>query len=194
MREAEHNRGRLFVVSGPSGVGKGTVIKALLGSHSCPPSVVKCITATTRLPRPDEVNGKHYLFFDEAEFEARVRSDYFIEHVEYNGRRYGTPKEEVEKRLAAGLDVILEIEVRGGLTIKDRIADSVLVFLAPPSMDELTRRLTSRATDDDAAVAGRLRIAREEMKAAPRYDHCIVNDDLARAVEQLRQIIIESRD
>src|SRR5438034_830658 len=98
VREAAHNRGRLFVVSGPSGVGKGTVIKALLESQSCPQRVVKCITATTRLPRPGEVNGKHYLFFSEAEFDERVRTHYFIEHVEYNGRRYGTPREEVQKR------------------------------------------------------------------------------------------------
>src|SRR5436309_1678331 len=107
MDNTGKNRGRLFVVSGPSGVGKGTVIKALLDSERCPHCLVKCITATTRDPRPGEVNNVHYHFFSEEEFQERICSGYFIEHVVYNGRRYGTPKDEVEKRLAQGLDVIL---------------------------------------------------------------------------------------
>src|ERR1051326_3091113 len=140
VREAAHNRGRLFVVSGPSGVGKGTVIRALLRSDDSPPRLEKCITATTRKPRPGEQDGVHYLFFSEDEFVRRILHDYFIEHETYNGCRYGTPREEVEKRLASGHDVLLEIEVRGGLALKEQIPDSVLVFLAPPDFAELERR------------------------------------------------------
>lgn len=187
------SRGRLFVVSGPSGVGKGTVISSLLGSRACPAGIGKCITATTREPRPGESHGINYLFFSDDEFEERVRQGFFLEHVTYNEHLYGTPREEVEMRIAAGRDVILEIEVRGGLAVKAAIPESVLVFLAPPSLAELERRLLTRATDDAAAVARRLAIAREEMESAPLYDYRIVNDNIVDSVRDLQSVITSER-
>lgn len=187
------DRGRLFVISGPSGVGKGTVIAAMLRSPTAPPGLIKCTTATTRAARPGEVTGVNYHFFSHAEFMDKIRDGYFLEHAEYNDNLYGTPRESVERERLAGNDVLLEIEVQGGLAIREIDTEAVLVFLAPPSWEELERRLRSRATDDPAAVERRLAIARREMGAAPRYDYLIVNDDVERAVDRLRAVILAER-
>jgi guanylate kinase len=187
------SRGRLFVISGPSGVGKGTVIAGMLRSPSVPPGVIKCTTATTRLPRPGEVDGVNYHFFTREEFETRIASGYFLEHAAYNDNLYGTPRENVERDQRAGHDVLLEIEVQGGLAVRRIDPEAVLVFLAPPSWGELERRLRRRATDDPSAVERRLGIARREMDAAPKYDYLIVNDDVDRAVDHLRAVILAER-
>jgi guanylate kinase len=186
-------RGRLFVVSGPSGVGKGTVIAHALSSAAHPSSVGRCITATTRPPRDGEQDGVNYLFLSEQQFEERARARYFLEHVSYNGYRYGTPRDRVLQMLDRGEDAVLEIEVRGGLAAKEAIPDATLIFLAPPSWHELERRLRSRGTDSAAEVDRRLAIAREEMEVAPRYDYVVVNDDVRVAAAAICAIFIAER-
>jgi guanylate kinase len=186
-------RGRVFVISGPSGVGKGTVLNGMLRSSSAPARLTRCTTATTRAPREGEVDGVNYHFFSHEEFERRAAQGYFLEHARYNDNFYGTPRENVKREQAAGNDVLLEIEVQGGLSIRALDLDAVLVFLAPPSWDELERRLRNRATDDAGAVERRLAIARREMDAAPNYDYLIVNDDLDRAVATLQSVIVAER-
>ena len=182
-------KGRLFVVSGPSGVGKGTVIAGLQKQEHPEAYLTRCITATTRKPRAGERDGVNYFFFTLEEFERRIASGYFLEHVTYNGSYYGTPREEVEQLSAEGRDVVLEIEVRGGVAVKEAIPDSVLVFIAPPSWEELERRLRSRRTDSEDHVQRRLAIAREEMRAAPNYDYVVINDELESAVRRLGAIV-----
>ncbi len=185
--------GRLIVISGPSGVGKGTVISRLLGSSRRPENLLRCITATTRPPREGEVDGRSYYFFSRAQFEERIGKGFFIEHVTYNNHLYGTPCEDVERELAKGNDVLIEIEVRGGLTIKASRPEAILVFVAPPSWADLEKRLKGRATDTSAQVANRLQIAREEMKAAPNYDYLVVNDQVDGAVDTLLAVITAER-
>ena len=187
------SRGRLFVVSGPSGVGKGTVIAGMLRSPSAPTGLVKCTTATTRAPRPGEVDGVNYEFFSRAEFERKIEEGYFLEHAHYNDNLYGTPLPNVEREREAGQDILLEIEVQGGVSVRKMDPEAVLVFLAPPSRQELERRLRCRATDDPAAVEKRLAIAMREMDAAPDYDYLIVNGSVEQAVDELRAVIIAER-
>lgn len=186
-------RGRLVVISGPSGVGKGTVISSLLNSPSRPDGVVLCTTATTRSPRAGEVNGRDYFFFTREQFEERIARGFFLEHVTYNDCYYGTPREQADHERSVGHDVALEIEVRGGLTLKERESDTVLIFLAPPSWEELERRLRSRQTDSPEHVARRLEIARQEMLAAPRYDYVVTNDTPEHAADLIRAIILAER-
>jgi guanylate kinase len=186
-------RGRLFVVSGPSGVGKDVVLSALFASVDCPPNLLRCITATTRPPRPTEIPGRDYFFFSREEFERRIESEFFLEHATYNGNYYGTPHDYPEQVRDEGNDVVLKIEVQGALTVKSRVPDAILVFLAPPSWDELERRLRSRATDDEAEVIRRLQIARNEMAIAKEYDYLVINDLVEEAVASLRAIVLAER-
>jgi guanylate kinase len=186
-------RGRLFVVSGPSGVGKDAVLSALLASVECPPGLVRCITATTRPPRPTEIPGRDYFFFTHSEFEQRIRSEYFLEHAVYNSHYYGTPHDYPEQVRDEGHDVLLKIEVQGALTVKSRVPDAILIFLAPPSWEELERRLRSRATDDEVEVLRRLEIARAEMAIAVEYDFLVINDQIDDAVRALTSIVLAER-
>jgi guanylate kinase len=186
-------QGLLFVVSGPSGVGKGTVINHALARPDCPPRVRRCITATTRTPRPGEQSGVDYLFLTEQEFGERARQGFFLEHVSYNGHRYGTPRDRVTDMLMAGDDALLEIEVRGGLEVKNAVGQARLVFLAPPSWDVLENRLRSRGTDSSYEVERRLAIAREEIETATNYHYMIVNDDLDTAAQTLCAIFTAER-
>lgn len=186
-------RGRLYVVSGPSGVGKDAVLAALLATDSCLDGVVRCVTATTRPARPTEVDGLDYHFLDRAEFERRIGAGGFLEHALYSGHYYGTPAAGVESDRARGRDVILKIEIQGAAKVRERLPDAILVFLAPPSWKELERRLRSRATSTEEDVQRRLLIARDEMKAASHYNYLVVNDDLAEAASALRAIILAER-
>lgn len=179
-------RARTFVVSGPSGVGKGTLV-ALLREHVV--SLGLTVSATTRGPRPGEVDGVAYYFLSDEEFDRRVAAGDFLEWAWVHGHRYGTLRQEVERVTGAGSSVVLEIDVQGGLMVRERVPEAVLVFVEPPSMDELERRLRGRGTESEADIERRLANAREEMAQAPLYDVRIVNDDLERACLELQQVI-----
>jgi len=175
--------GRLFVVAGPSGVGKGTIIRQLIGRWPFYLSV----SATTRAPRPGEVDGVDYLFLSDEQFDQWVEEDRFLEWAEFAGRRYGSPRQPVDEQRAAGNDVILEIEVQGAMQIKQRVDDAVFVFIEPPSMDELEGRLARRG--DTGNIEPRLERAKAEMALADQFDHRIVNEVLADAVAGLLSVV-----
>ena len=181
---------RLFVVSGPSGVGKGTVIR---GARAQLPELAVATSATTRPRRPGEKDGREYHFLEAPEFERRVAAGDFLEHVSYAGNRYGTLRSEVERRLERGCDVVLEIEVVGARAVKRQMPDAVLVFIAPPEMADLERRLRGRDTDSDEEIEDRMRIARTEMEAKPEFDYVITNDDAGRASAELAALVRSMR-
>jgi len=178
--------GRLFVVSGPSGVGKGTLIAR---AREAVPGFDLATSATTREMRPTEQQGREYHFLAPEEFERLVEQGAFLEHVEFAGHRYGTLRSEVERRLADGRNVILEIDVPGAREVERQLPDSVLVFIAPPDMDDLERRLVARGTNSAEDIHNRLRIARAEMEAKGAFEHVIVNDDVDEAAGQLIELI-----
>lgn len=177
---------RLFVVSGPSGVGKGTLVARVRARLSC---LGLTVSATTRSPRVGEVDGSSYYFMDDAAFERRVQAGEFLEWAWVHGHRYGTLKREADRLIAQGRSVVLEIDVQGGLNVRRAHLDAVLVFIEPPSMAELERRLRGRGTEDEASVSRRLADARKEMELARSYDVRIVNDDLERAAMELAHVI-----
>ena len=173
---------RLTVLSGPSGVGKGSVIAEVRRRH---PEVWLSVSVTTRPPRQGETEGVQYHFAAQAEFDAMVAAGELLEHASYAGNSYGTPRAPVQARLAAGIPALLEIELQGARQVRSAMADAQLVFLAPPSFDELARRLTGRGTEDPAVVARRLELARVELAAEGEFDRVVVNDDLAEAADAL---------
>jgi len=178
--------GRLFVVAGPSGVGKGTLISRARGAI---PELQVATSATTRPRRSDERDGREYHFLSDEEFERRVAGGDFLEHVSYAGKRYGTLRSEVEQRLRDGESVVLEIEVAGAREIKRQMPSAVLVFVAPPTMADLEARLRGRRQNTETEVADRLRIAAAELEAQPEFDHVIVNDDAERAARELADVM-----
>ena len=181
-------KGRLAVISGFSGAGKGTLVKRLLELY--PDEYVLSISKTTRRPREGERDGIHYFFVTREQFEKDIEAERFIEHAEFNGNYYGTPLEWVRDRLEAGQNVILEIEVQGALQVKDRFPDAVLVFVTPPSMEELVRRLLKRGTETPEDIRNRLEIAAvRECHLMQDYDYIVVNDDLDTCVGQMREMI-----
>ena len=175
-------RGRLTVLSGPSGVGKGSVIAAVRRRH---PDVWLSVSATTRAPRPGETEGVEYHFVDQPEFDRMVAEDELLEHAVYAGHSYGTPRQPVLDRLAAGVPALLEIELQGARQVKEAMPEAHLVFLAPPSFDELARRLVGRGTEDPDRVRHRLDIARIELAAEDEFESVVVNDDVERAADAL---------
>lgn len=185
-----NKKGQLIVVSGPSGVGKGTVLKEYLNSRD---GIAYSVSATTRQPRPGEENGIHYYFFSREEFERTAAEGGMLEYASYNGNYYGTPKAPVEQQRNQGNDVVLEIEVQGALQVKKSCPDALLIFVAPPSFEELKNRLTGRQTEDAKTVENRLNIARQELMCAGEYDYIIVNDTVEQAVRRLEQIISANR-
>ncbi|GAC1445104.1 MAG: guanylate kinase [Mycobacteriales bacterium] len=170
------------MLSGPSGVGKGSVIAAVRRRH---PQVWLSVSATTRAPRPGETEGVEYHFVDDAEFARMVEADELLEHASYAGASYGTPRIPVEQQLATGVPALLEIELQGARLVRGAMPDARLVFLAPPSFDELARRLTGRGTEDPERVRRRLDLARIELAAEDEFDELIVNDDLEAAADRL---------
>lgn len=185
LRKAKKPRPFLLVLSAPSGGGKTTVCNALLKKEAW---LQRCVTATTRQPRPGERHGRDYWFLSEAEFRRRISQGGFFEYAQVHGNYYGTPRKEVEAALRKGQSLVLVIDVQGGSAVKGRRPDSVLVFLVPPSMGELKRRLKGRGTEADDAVSLRLREAGRELRAGETYDYLLVNDDLKTTVEALAGI------
>ena len=179
-------QGTLVVVSGFVGTGKGTVMKELLGRYD---SYALSISATTRNPRPGETDGKEYFFKTKEEFEQMIEQGEFVEYACYVGNYYGTPKKYVQEQLAAGKDVILEIEIQGALNIKSQFPDALLLFIAPPSADVLKARLVGRGTETEEVIEQRLARAVEESKGIENYDYLVVNDDLDECVENVHQMI-----
>ena len=178
------------MITGPSGVGKGTLIRTLLERI---PELELSVSATTRKPRPGEQDGVDYHFLDDAEFERRVQAGDFVEHASYSGRRYGTLRSELERRAAAGVPVMLEIEVQGARQIRERMPEANQVFIAPPSLEALRARLVGRGTDAAEDVERRLATAQDELEAEPEFGHVVVNDRLETAVDELETIVREAR-
>lgn len=179
-------RGRLIVISGPSGAGKSTVVfKAIEGRED----VCFSTSVTTRKPRPGETDGKEYFFVSLERFKEMVENDELLEHAEYVANSYGTPKAYVEDKLNEGLNVLLDIEVQGARQINEKMPDAVKIFIVPPSLEELERRLAGRGTDTARAIEARLIRARQEFKEADFYDYIIINDDADRAAYELAAII-----
>ena len=178
------------MISGPSGAGKGTIIGLVLGSLD---RLATSISATTRAPRPGEIDGVQYHFLSRPMFAEAVRNGEFLEWVEYSGNLYGTLRREVEGKLADGLDVILEIELEGARAVRQACPQAVQVFIAPPSFNELAARLRGRNTEAEPAIESRLHIAERELAAAAEFDHVVVNDSAERAATEVAAIIRERR-
>jgi len=184
-------RGRLFVLSGPSGVGKGTLRERALDDLE---DLVYSISCTTRAPRAGERDGVEYRFISKPDFEDRIKRGLFLEHAAVHDAYYGTLREDVERELNAGRDVLLEIDVQGGFQVRAALPDAVLLFVAPPSLEELERRLRERGTESDEKIRLRLRNAVRELEQQEKYDRVVVNDDLDRASAELRGIILDYRE
>ena len=182
--------GNLFVVSGPSGTGKGTLIARLLEEV---PDAWLSVSATTRRPRPGEEEGVSYYFLTKEEFLSLAEEGGFLEWAEYSGNCYGTPRASVEREMAAGRQVILEIEVQGALQVREKMPEAHLVFIEPPSLEELERRLRGRGTETEEKVRERLETAKRELPYAPQYDYQIVNGgDIEAAYQSLREVFLKS--
>ncbi|MEE3467272.1 MAG: guanylate kinase [Eubacterium sp.] len=181
--------GVLTVMSGFSGAGKGTIVKGLLADHE----FFLSISCTTRAPREGEQDGREYFFVSRDEFERMIRDGEMIEYAEYAGNYYGTPKKAVESRLAEGKDVLLEIEVQGGMQVKKLFPDAVLMFVIPPSADELLHRLRSRGTETDEQIRLRFEQTKREIDYIKDYDYVILNDEVDKAIDRIAEIIDSQR-
>ena len=179
-------RGILIVVSGFSGAGKGTLMKRLLETYD---HYALSVSATTRSPRPGEVDGREYFFKTVDEFEKMIAQDELIEYAKYVNNYYGTPKDYVMRQLDAGKDVILEIEIQGALQVKEKRPDALLLFITPPSVEELERRLRGRGTETEEVISGRMKQAVGESRGMEKYDYILVNDDLDTCVRQMHETI-----
>jgi len=185
-----NERGTLFVVSAPSGAGKNAILRPILQND---PSLSYSISATTRQPRQGEVDGQDYFFLDQAEFCRRIEQGEFAEWAEVHGHLYGTLRSVLTEEMASGKDVILELDVLGMRNLKGILPDAVTIFIAPPSLEELERRLRNRGTENDATIQLRLKNAEMEMAALDEYDYVVVNDDVQAAISQVEKIIAEER-
>ena len=179
-------KGKTFIICGPSGVGKGTVVARLMASD---PTLYFSVSATTRAPRPGEVDGKHYHFLTAEQFEQWVEEDQFLEYAEFVGNRYGTPRQFIDMAMEQGRDVILDIEIQGAAQVHRKRPDAVRIFIAPPSWDELERRLIGRGTEDMDKVRSRLQRGKEEFLVAKDFDYFVINDTVDRAVEEISAIM-----
>lgn len=180
-------RGLLIVLSGPSGVGKGTVRAAIFKNNIF--NYVYSVSATTRESRPGEVDGVDYYFVTKSKFNQLIQNDALLEYAEYVGNFYGTPIEKIEENLAAGHDVFLEIEVQGALKVRQRMPEGIFIFLAPPNLQELQSRIKGRGTDGEAIIYERMQKAREEIELMKHYDYVVVNDEVPNAVGKINSII-----
>lgn len=183
-------KGLLIVVSGPSGVGKDTLVREYMKNNKA----VLSISATSRKMRVNEKDGVDYYFLTNEEFESKIKENDFLEYAIYNNCYYGTPKSKIEEELNNGNDVFLVIEVQGGFQIKEKIKDSILIFVLPPSMEELKNRISKRGLDSKEDIENRLKIAEDEIKVSNKYDYLIVNNNIDNAVEKLKLIINEEKE
>lgn len=179
-------RGVLAIVSGFSGAGKGTVMKALMNKYD---NYALSISATSRAPRTGEQEGREYFYKTVEQFEQMIEQEQLIEYARYVGNYYGTPKAYVEQKLNEGKDVILEIELQGAMKVKEKMPDTVLIFITPPSAEELKNRLVGRGTEDEATINARLKRAAEEAEYMEKYDYLLINDDLDTCVRELHELI-----
>lgn len=175
----------VYVITGPSGVGKGTVIRALRALH---PDLGLSVSATTRAPREGEVDGEHYHFMSPEDFEQHVAAGDFVEHAAYSGNRYGTLRSELQRNAELG-GVVLEIELQGARQIRETMPEATQIFIAPPTAETLRERLVGRGTDSPEAIERRLEVAEEELAAQGEFQHVVINDDVDRAVAELERII-----
>ncbi|AIQ58204.1 guanylate kinase [Paenibacillus borealis] len=181
------SKGLLIILSGPSGVGKGTVCTALRPKM---PELVYSVSATTRSPRAGEENGVNYFFKSREQFADMIEADQLLEYAEYVGNYYGTPRDFVERTLESGRDIILEIEVQGALKVKDKFPEGIFVFLLPPSMDELKDRIRGRGTEHPDVINHRMSVAEDEIGLIRHYDYAVVNDEIDLACKRIESIII----
>ena len=179
--------GKTFIISGPSGVGKSTVLRELLRDRD---DLYFSISATTRTPREGEINGVHYHFMDVESFRKWIAMDQFLEYAEYVGNFYGTPKKFVDDAMEAGKDVILDIEIQGAIQVCSKRPDTVRIFIAPPSWDALEQRLTGRGTDSPEKIQKRLVRAKVELQTADTYDYFVINDTVENAVREINAIML----
>jgi len=178
--------GNLFIISGPSGAGKGTLVRELLARVE---DAWVSVSVTTRAPRPGEVDGRDYTFVSDSEFDALLASDGLLESASVHGNRYGTPRAAVEARIDRGSQVILEIDPQGAFQVKSLVSGSILIFVMPPSWEELQRRLEGRGSESKAQVERRLQTARRELELVGEYDHVVINDDVPRATDEIVAVI-----
>lgn len=185
----EKKKGLLIILSGPSGVGKGTVRKVVMRDKSL--NLVYSISMTTRKPRATEVEGKDYFFVSEEEFENNIKNDNLLEHAEFVGNKYGTPRDYVEKLRQEGKNVILEIEVNGAQQVLSKVDkdDRISIFLVPPSLEELESRIRHRRSEEEEVIQARLNKARREMDLTSQYDYVVLNDKVGRAAGEIKSII-----
>ena len=180
-------RGKLFVVSGPSGVGKNTLLNAVVARSV---HVRYSISATSRAMRPGEVDGKSYYFVTREQFEKLIADDALLEYAEYVNNYYGTSLKMIQEKLNAGIDVLLDIEVQGAAKVRARCPEAIFIFIIPPSFEELSRRLHNRNTDNEDVIAGRLEKAKIEFREIPTYDYLVINDKVSNAVEEIEAILV----
>ncbi len=185
MDRSEH-KGKLFIISGPSGAGKGTICKRLIDETQVEISV----SMTTRQPRAGEVDGKSYYFTTKEDFLKEVEADGFLEWAEVYGNYYGTPKAKVDEKLAAGIDVVLEIDIQGALKVKEAYPEGIFIFILPPSMAELRKRITGRGSETEESLKLRLSQTLKEVSYIDKYDYCVVNGELEEAVTRVKSIVI----
>jgi len=186
MTNKGNGKGKLIVLSGPSGVGKGTVCNALRKQNT---DLVYSVSATTRSPRQGEVDGVNYFFKTREEFEQMIANNELLEWAEYCDNYYGTPKQFVEQTLQSGKDIILEIDVRGALKVKQQFPDGIFIFLLPPSLEELENRIVQRGTESEEVIRNRMAIAREELAQIEHYDYAIINDEVEAACQKIMAIL-----
>ena len=184
-------RGSLIVISGPSGSGKGTVIQKYLEEHK--KDTWLSISCTSRDMRPGDEEGQTYFFISKEDFLNKIDKGEFLEYANYNGNYYGTPKEHIEEKLAKGIDVILEIEVQGALKVKEKLPETICIFIMPPSMKELKRRLIERKTESKEKILDRFKTAYQEINQVSNYNYVVTNDTVANAVEKISSIIISDK-
>lgn len=177
---------KLFVISGCSGVGKGTVLKEFMARNI--KDFMLSVSCTTRKPRPGEVDGINYFFMSVEEFQDCIKKDKFLEYAQFAGNYYGTKQKYINQKFAEGLNIILEIETQGALQVKKKMPEAVLIFIAPPSVEELEHRLRGRHTEDEETIKKRLDLVKIELERSKQYDYIVVNDDLERAVSEIENI------